>query len=107
MRAHTSSTGDGRTHVWLSHGAPLAVHLTTTTPEHAARITAAVNASSPAGRPVLGAIAEPGRLDRRLAARQRCTCHTAPGMTEGPAADCPRHGDPAVLGYTPEAQRRD
>lgn len=32
-----------------------------------------------------------------------CNCSTgAPGDYEGPAPDCPRHGDPAILGYDPQ-----
>lgn len=71
MRAHTQPTGGGLNHVWLTHGTSLAAFLLTTTPEHAARIVAAVNAPGSAGRPVINALSTPGYLNLRLARREQ------------------------------------
>lgn len=90
MKAHTGPTGDGREVVWLTftdarprlEGTPRSAYLLTTTPEHAARITAAVNAPSCVGRPLINALSSPGYLNLRLAARENALLHSCP------APDC-------------------
>lgn len=36
---------------------------------------------------------------------EQCVCTRSPEDYEGPAQDCPEHGDPAILGYDPNERR--
>lgn len=46
------------------------------------------------------------RMHDRAEASHGCSCASgSPENSGGPRADCPLHGDPAILGYDPGAVR--